>query len=168
MERSRKVVFVSHCLLNQNVYPIYKERYPGAVKELLQILAESDIGIVQMPCPQIDFFSEIERERKPKSFYDTKGYRKYCRKIAKVILKQIENYLKSNYKVLGIIGVEFSPTCGVYQIENGNKISPGKGIFIEEFEEEMRKKKFQVPIVGVNLNNIYATIEKIRALLRYG
>jgi predicted secreted protein len=168
MERSRRVIFVSHCILNQNVKASGKEKYPGAVKGLLQMLAEADVGIVQLPCPHVDFFDEIEREPKPKSFYDNPKYRAYCRKIAKVVLKQVENYIKSGYKVLGILGVEFSPSCAVYQIENGNRISPGKGIFIQELEEEMRKKKFQVPIVGVNLNNIYATLEKIQALLKYG
>lgn len=168
MERSKKVVFVSHCILNQNVKPEGKEKYAGAVKEIFQLLSESDVGIVQVPCPSVEFFSVINRERKPKSYYDTPKYRAYCKKLAKIVLKQIENYMRSGYRVLGILGVEFSPTCAVYQIENGNRISPGKGIFIEEIENEMRKKNFQVPIVGVNLNNIYATIEKLQALLKYG
>ncbi len=166
MEGEKKVVFVSHCLLNQNVAPVNK-RYPNSVGEILQMLASANVGIVQLPCPHADFFSEIERERKPKKFYDTKEYRNHCRRIAKIVLRQIENYTKSGYKVLGILGVEFSPTCAVHQVENGNRVTPGKGVLIEEFEEEMRKKKFQVPIVGVNLNNIYATIEKIQALLKY-
>lgn len=168
MERSKKVVFVSHCILNQNVKPEGKEKYPGAVKEILHMLSESDVGIVQMPCPSVEFFSELDRERKPKSYYDTPKYRTYCKKLAKVIIKQIENYIRSGYRVLGILGVELSPICAVYQIENGNRISPGKGIFIEEIENEMRKKNFQVPILGVNFNNIYATIEKLHALLKYG
>jgi predicted secreted protein len=168
MERGRKIVFVSHCILNQNTKPLGKERYPGVVKEILQIFSEADVGIVQLPCPHLEFFNEIERKPKPKSFYEDKGYRTYCKRLAKTILKQVENYLKSGYRVLRIIGIEFSPSCAVYQIENGNRVVPGKGILIEEIENEMRKKKFQVPIVGLNLNNLYATIEKIQALLKFG
>ncbi len=168
MERSKKVIFVSHCILNQNAAPLGSEKYPGAVKEVLHMLSEADVGIVQLPCPSLEFFSGIDREKKPKSFYDTPKYRSYCKKLAKIVIKQIEKYLKSGYRVLGILGVEFSPTCAVYQIENGSKISPGKGILIEEIENEMKKKNFQVPIVGVNFNNIYATIEKLHALLKYG
>ena len=168
MERSKRIIFLCHCILNQNVKPLGKEKYPGAAKEVLQMLSEADVGIVQLPCPSVESFSEIERERKPKSFYDTPKYRNYCKKLAKVIIKQIENYMKAGYRVIGILGVELSPNCAVYQIENGNKISPGKGILIEEIENEMRKKNFQVPIIGINFNNIYATIEKLQALLKYG
>jgi len=168
MERSRKVLFVSHCILNQNVKPKGKEVYPGSVEEILNFLSEADVGIVQIPCPSVEFFSDFERERKSKEYYDTPKYRAHCKKLAKIIIKQIENYIRSGYRVLGILGVELSPTCAVYQIENGNRISPGKGVLIEEIENEMRKKNFQVPIIGLNYNNIYATLEKLQTLIKYG
>ncbi|NOZ81941.1 MAG: DUF523 domain-containing protein [Candidatus Micrarchaeota archaeon] len=167
MEKDKKVIFVSHCLLNQNVKASGREIPDSAVRELLGLFAEAGVGIVQIPCPQVEFGAGIQRKPASKSSYDTEKYRSQCRKLSKMILKQIESYLKANYKVLAILGVEFSPSCAVYQIENGNRSVPGKGIFIEEFENEMRKKKFQIPIIGVNPNNMYSTIEKIQTLLRF-
>ncbi len=167
MEVSKKIIFVPHCILNINVNPEYKEHYSSAIKELIDLLTEAGIGIVQMPCPEVEFMGTIKRERQPKSFYTQKKYRDFCKKIAKIIIKQIESYIKEGYKVVGILGVELSPSCAVHQVSYGNKISPGKGVLIEEIENEMKKKTFQVPIVGVNLNNIYATIEKIHALIKY-
>ncbi|MEM5784488.1 MAG: 2-thiouracil desulfurase family protein [Candidatus Aenigmatarchaeota archaeon] len=167
MERSKKVLFISHCLLNQNTRPIGAEKSPGMIKDIIQLISESDVGVIQMPCPQVEFNGGLSRKLKDKSAYDTKTYRTACKNLAKQILEQIEKYLEKGYNVLGIIGVELSSSCAVYQITNGSKIVPGKGIFIEEIENEMKKKKFQVPIIGVNLNNIYSSLEKIQALLKY-
>jgi len=169
MERSKKIIFISHCIFNQNAKAVGKEKSSGSIRELVDILSESDVGVVQLPCPQISFNggNGIGRPPSTKDSYDKKAYRTHCRKLAKDILIHIEKYLRANYNVLGILGVEFSPTCAVYQLENGKKIGPGKGIFTEELENEMRKKNFQVPIVGANLNSLFATIEKVQALLRY-
>jgi len=167
MERSKKVIFVSHCLLNQNARPIRGEKYPGSVKDLLEIFAEAGIGIVQLPCPQLEFNGGLDRKLKSKNAYDTKGYRNFCHKVSSKLIKQVENYIKEDYKVIGILGVEFSSTCGVHQVKDGRRNVPGKGILIEELEAEMEKKNFQVPVVGVNLNNIFNSIERVRSLLKF-
>ncbi len=167
MERSKKIIFVSHCILNQNAKALGKEKSGGAIKELVELLTQSGIGIIQLPCPQVEFNDGLGRKPKTKSSYDNKEYRAYCRKLSKEILAQIEKYLRADYSVLGMVGVEFSPTCAVHQLENGTRSAPGKGIFIEEFEDEMRKKNFQIPIFGANLNNIFVTTEKLQNLLKY-
>lgn len=168
MKRNKKVIFVSHCLLNQNVRPLGTEKYPGNIKGLLELLAEAGIGIVQLPCPQLEFNGGgLTRRVKNKDVYDTKGYRKYCQKTSHNLLKQIEKYLKEDYNVIGILGVEFSSTCGVHQVENGRKKSPGKGILIEELENAMQKKNFQVPIIGINMNNMFSSMEKVQSLLKF-
>jgi len=167
MERSKKIVFVSHCLLNQNTRPLGGEKYAGIVKELLELFAESGVGIVQIPCPQIEFNEGLNRKSKSKESYDTNGFRLKCQKLSSGIIEKIEVYLRKGYSVLGILGVELSSTCGVYQIQNGRRSVPGKGIFIEELEKEMQKKNFQVPIIGVNLNNIFSSLEKVQSLLKF-
>ena len=167
MERSKKLIFVSHCLLNQNARPLGGERYPGAVKDLLELFAEAGIGIVQLPCPQLEFNEGLNRKGKSKDSYDTNGFRVKCQKLSINIIERIENYLRKNYSVLGILGVELTSTCGVHQIQNGRRSVPGKGIFIEELEMEMQKKNFQIPIIGVNLNNIFSSMEKVQSLLKF-
>ncbi|MEM5804703.1 MAG: 2-thiouracil desulfurase family protein [Candidatus Aenigmatarchaeota archaeon] len=164
--RSKKVVFVSHCILNQNARAMGLEKAAGAVRELVELLSEAGVGIVQIPCPQMEFGNgALGRKASDKDGLDTKKYRDSCRKIAVMTLKQIETYLAKNYSVVGVLGVEFSPSCGVHQISNGSRNVPGKGIFFEEFESEMRKKRFQVPVIGVNLNNMFSTVEKLQSLL---
>jgi|YNPNPStandDraft_1061719.scaffolds.fasta_scaffold95938_2 predicted secreted protein len=168
MEKSRKVIFISHCILNQNVRPEGAERAPGVIKDILQLISEYDIGIVQIPCPQIEAGNKLDRKQRDKASYDTKSYRALCRETAKKILDLVDVYLKEGYSVVGIIGVEHSPICAVYQIKQGTRAVPGKGIFIEEVEAEMKKRRFQVPIVGVSISNVFGALEKLRTLLKYG
>jgi predicted secreted protein len=167
MKRSKKLVFVSHCLLNQNAMAVGKESYAGSVKDLLELFAEAGIGIVQLECPQIEFNSGLDRKPATKYSYENNGFRENCKKMSSKLLEKIELYLKNDYKVIGILGVEFSHTCGVHQIQNGSRRTPGKGVFMEELEAEMQKKNFQIPVIGINLNNIYSSIDKIQSLLKF-
>jgi predicted secreted protein len=161
----KKVIFVPHCILNQNVRAVGKEKSSGTIKEVVNFLTEAEIGIVQLPCPETEFDGGLNRSFKTKESY-AEPYRKHCREISLEILKTIEKYLDEDYKVLGILGIEFSPTCGVYRIENERKTVPGKGILIEEIEKEMQKKNFQIPIIAVNLNNVFSTLEKLSLLFK--
>ena len=49
--RSRRVVFLAHCLLNQNAISDGTAVYPAAFRELVQFFLEHQVGIVQLPCP---------------------------------------------------------------------------------------------------------------------
>ena len=51
--RSRKVVFVAHCLLNQNAISDQTAVYPAAFRDVVDFFLERDVGIVQMPCPEL-------------------------------------------------------------------------------------------------------------------
>lgn len=161
----KRVVFVPHCILNQNVRAVGKEKSDGTIKEIVNFFAEAEVGIIQLPCPEVEFDGGLDRQLKAKENYNT-VYRECCREISLKILKEVRKYLEKEYKVIGILGIEFSPTCGVYRIENGKRIVPGKGILIEELEKEMQKENFQVPIIAVNLNNIFSSLEKLSLLLK--
>jgi predicted secreted protein len=144
----RKIVFVPHCILNQSI----RERQSDSVKEIVKMFAESDVGIIQLPCP--------------KAGATAKSYRQCCRRISAKTLCDVKDYLSRDCKVLGILGVEQSSTCGVYRIESGKKTVPGKGVFIEELEKGMQKENFQVPIISVNTSNVFSTLEKLSVMIK--
>ena len=162
----KRVVFASHCLLNQAIRPAEAGRYPLVTKELLELFSQHEIGLIQLPCPQMEA-NGFNKKVVTKEALDTKNYRSYCQKLATSLLIQVEKYLKEDYSVVGILGVEFSASCGVHQIENGRKNTPGKGILVEEIEKQMQKKNFQVPIIGINLNNVYSSVEKLQSLIKF-
>ena len=45
-KRSKKVVFIAHCLLNQNSISDGTAVYPAAFKEVIDFFLNSDVGIV--------------------------------------------------------------------------------------------------------------------------
>lgn len=51
--RSKKVIFIAHCILNQNSISDGTAVFPAAFKDVIKILLDADIGIVQMPCPEL-------------------------------------------------------------------------------------------------------------------
>lgn len=137
--RSKKLVLVSHCILNQNSVVEPLDRAKGAfsfVKELI----DSGIGIIQLPCPE---FRHLGITRKPmeKWEYNTAEYRLLCRKLFLPILEDLFIYLKNGYEFCGIIGINQSPTCSI----TGNR-----GILMEEVfdmlkAQEIEPKYLEVP-----------------------
>ena len=51
-ERSRRVVLVAHCLLNENTRYAGGAARPGAVAEVVNELIAAGYGIHQLPCPE--------------------------------------------------------------------------------------------------------------------
>ena len=52
-KRSKKVIFVAHCVLNQNAISDGTALYPSAHTDIIQKLLKSQVGIVQLPCPEL-------------------------------------------------------------------------------------------------------------------
>ena len=51
--RSKRIIFIAHCMLNQNSISDGTADFPSLNKEILNFLIEKDIGIIQMPCPEL-------------------------------------------------------------------------------------------------------------------
>src|SRR5512134_1840085 len=50
--RNRRVVFLAHCLLNENTRYLGGACRAGCVKELLAQCIDLGLGVVQLPCPE--------------------------------------------------------------------------------------------------------------------
>lgn len=112
--------------------------------------------------------------------YDNPFYHKLCRKILKPIIEQIEDYIKNDYKIAAIIGVEKSPSCGVKlscsaadwggslsdlgQKENCKFINEN-GIFIKIIKEELEKRGIKIPLYGIDEENIKESIKNLKKFL---
>lgn len=140
MLRKRKIIYIAHCVLNQNAVIRNWERAQGAFNNILGVLLEQNISIVQLPCPELTFLGE-NRQPKTKEEYDTFEYRNICRQLAKRIVNQMKEYTNNNYQIIGLLGIGGSPSCD----------SLGKkGIFIEELfalmgNENIYLDSFDIP-----------------------
>ena len=51
--RSDKVVFLSHCMLNQNARIVRAADFPAMFEPLIDYLQKKQVGLIQMPCPEL-------------------------------------------------------------------------------------------------------------------
>ncbi len=150
MERSKKIIFATHCLLNQNARAQTVAKCPGAVKEFLAFCLVNNYGIVPIDCPQL-MFEPLRRKPQTKEYYDNLITRKVSREVAQKVIKQIKLYQKNKYRIEGVYGVEGSPTCGAVRThirnQQGKPISvKAPGIFFEELEKALRRQRLKVKI----------------------
>ena len=146
--RSMKVVFVPHCALNQNSRLAKCAEVPASVTGLLHGLMEREIGVVQLPCPELIVIGLDREHVQIRSALDSRPARRWLRRLARQVTYQIDQYRKCGVRVLGVLGKNGSPACGVemtWKAEYG----PGSGSFIEELQAELSDRGLDVPVVGM-------------------
>lgn len=128
-ERSRRVVLVSHCLLNENTRYAGGATRPGAVVEIVDELIAGGYGIHQLPCPERRAWGGVLK-RHSLLLYDSKGGPLYAvrgvllgaftwwtkviyRRLASRVARDVGDYRRAGSTVAGIVGIGASPSCGV-------------------------------------------------------
>lgn len=139
MERSKKIVLVSHCILNQNTVVNPLARANGAYVDIVTELMKNGIGIHQMPCPEYRYLG-LKREPMTKEQFDTEAFRSLNKSISKDTVNVVKEYINNGYDVIGIIGINESPTCSI----NGEK-----GILMEELLHELEKEEIKLKLIDV-------------------
>jgi predicted secreted protein len=154
--RSRKVVVLAHCVLNQNSRVAGLAYYPGAVEEIVNFLIKHDVGMVQMPCPEV-MYDGLSRKTRTKEQYETPRFRSLCRRIARSIARLIQEYMRNGFRVLAVLGVEGSPSCGV---------EAPVGIFVEELKKELKKREITVPFHELNLKATAIDVRWLKNIIK--
>ena len=146
--RSMKVLLVPHCVLNQNARVAGAAEHPAAMRELMLGLMDRKVGIIQMPCPELLILG-LNRGSIPIRFeLDKQEGRAQCRLLARQLVDQIKHYRNCGVKVLGILGKNGSPACGVEETWSDGVV-PGEGVFIKEFLAELREQNIAIEITGI-------------------
>ncbi|MBU3144348.1 CD3072 family TudS-related putative desulfidase [Clostridium sp. CF012] len=133
MLRDKKLILLSHCILNQNSVVLPLARSKGGFL-IAKSLLDQGIGIIQLPCPEFKFLGP---QRKPmnKEEYDSPEYRTLCRELFTLILEDIKKYLTQGYSLVGILGINKSPTCS---------ITGKRGIFMEEIFSILKEQAINI------------------------
>ena len=130
-----RAVLVCHCLLD----PLTRAQGTKKVsRDIISVLIQEDVGIIQLPCPEITYGLPVDRPPKNKGYYDTPEYREHCRSIARDIIDTVVS-LDRFFTVFGLISVGGSPSCGFQRTHIKGEHVSEPGIFMEEcvslFEE---------------------------------
>jgi predicted secreted protein len=153
--RSRKIVVVVHCILNQNSRVFGLAHYPAMIDEIIRIFQKHHVGVIQMACPEFTY-AGVTREARTKEEYDAPEFRQHCKKIANSVASQVQEYLQNDFEILLVIGVAGSPSCAT---------SDPKGILIEELEQQMRKINVDVPMLEISHRTIPDSIRHLEKIL---
>ena len=172
--RSKKIVFVSSCLLNTNNKVKGLARYPGMCKEVFDTLHKYGLGINQMHCPETLYLG-VQRWWATKNLYDNVGFRSFCRELAKQVVDYIQSYEQVGYKTVAILSCDGSPTCGVTltswddnwggppaDLDYNKALVEGSGVYIEELKKEIESRGLKKPpFYGLALDDESADMDKI-------
>ena len=150
--RSRRCVFVSHCLLAQGIMAQGIVRnYPAVVRPVVQFCLDNDINILQMPCPErLCPAGGLIREPHGKQWYEANGLRTTARTIAEGQVSYMQTLEEQGFEILAVIGVDFSPACAVSYLNRGPVIYRDEGIYVEELRKCLKDRNMNLHFVGVN------------------
>jgi hypothetical protein len=129
-ERSKRVIFVSHCLLNENTRYLGGAYRRGCVDEFVDGFQRQGLGLYQMPCPEQRAWGGVLK-RAILPMYCSRGTLRYrfravllplflaytrwrYSRLAAMVARDIEDYARSGCEVVGVVGVDGSPSCGVW------------------------------------------------------
>jgi predicted secreted protein len=144
--RGGRFVAVIDCIINQNARDSGAARFPAMNFELLQLCHEHEVGVLQMPCPEIaalGFKRSRERGQTIRDALDTVAGRQRCAEIASDVVNRIEAYLAQGYVLLAILGGNpRSPGCAVLEQNDGLHID--SGVFMKELQAELRTRSLEV------------------------
>lgn len=167
MNRGKKIVILSHCIINQNsvVKPYAKNG-----KDFLPFITwclSNNIGIIQLPCPETGILG-LRRWGHVKDQFENSNFLNSSIKYLEPFIDIIQDYLKEEYQILGIFGIKGSPSCGISKtcradwcgeassyesindISSRVKMVDEKGIFMEKFEELLKQKNISIPFIDID------------------
>ncbi len=180
------IIFVSHCVLNiASKVVMYNETEMAAEEDLRRRFVSKAVSqgvqLVQLPCPEFIMYGSRRWGHVSEQF-DTPFFRSQCRKLLEDYMLQIKEYLSNDrFRILGIVGIDGSPSCGVdytcYGTWGGNlsdrddlgdciatsRLGTGKGILMDEFSKLLKEQGVEVPMVGLfaeEPQKIMALLEK--------
>lgn len=153
--RGRRVLFLAHCFLNTNPRFPGGSAYRGSTEPLIRFLVDNGVGIVQMPCPE---FRCLGLEKEFYGLLPEDELRADFRKLAEQVAEEIEAYSNHDYEVVGILGMNPSPSCGVEVTKGKGTMlghdrdvseKEGSGVFIEELRQCLKERNLtQIPLFG--------------------
>jgi len=156
--RSKSVIFLPFCTLCQASKARGLARtYSAQLEPLLDLLAEENINIVQLPCPEM-LFEGIDREPRDISYYENREFKQSCRRLAEQQAVIINQFKDAGYNIIALVGVERSPSCSLRNVKRKGKIIRGKGIFMDYLVEECPSG---VPLISLDYRAQNAAIYMI-------
>jgi len=150
--RSRRVVAVIECILNQNARDPGAATFPAMSQAVVRLCAAHQVGIVQIPCPEMAYLGLQRRRPKGASIreaLDTPGGHECCARLAEQLADRLLDYVANGYRVLAVLGGNAqSPGCAVVAGSAG-RLAPASGILMQALEGAFAERRLVIPFRGI-------------------
>jgi hypothetical protein len=159
---------------------------------VIEHIMDQGVGMVQMPCPEQQEWGGVLKTRML-ALYGRRArafpgvvkalvpvgllyVRRAYRVMARMLAAQIDDYVSSGFTVVGIVGIDGSPTCGVRTTvditgfvddmlhADYEMLTPGdqnawvrkharngQGLFVQELERALQARHLRVPLLAHDL-----------------
>ena len=179
MKRGKKIIFLAHCILNANSKVGGLASYPAGVRELTDFLADHNVGIIQLPCLETEVlglqrWGHVKEQLSHPSFLDC------CARLLAPFVRQAAMYKEQGHTLLGSVGVDGSPSCGVNKTcrskqwggdfldpkETWNKVDAMKwaaepGVFMETFQKKLLEKSVDLEFFALDETEVDTSLPRL-------
>lgn len=171
-------MFVAHCILNQNSISDGTASFPGSNEAIVRALLDAKVGIVQMPCPELNCLGldrgDPEGAKRPLLDENSRircalkktDAQRTIQTLVNQIIFQMEEYRKNHFSILGVIGINRSPSCGVETTSSGGSEVAGRGVYFEELQREIERNGWKIPVIGTKDSEPELSAAALRRMLQ--
>ncbi len=175
--RSKRVVIVAHCLLNQNAISDGTADFASQFQEIIEMLMKHQVGIIQLPCPELLCLGLergdrnggkrplLEENSRIRDLLVSEASMSILRQKAEEIARQVADYQEHGFEVLGLIGVDRSPSCGVETTSRGRREEPGRGVFVEILHERLSEGGIALRMIGTKTSQKELSVDRVQKFL---
>lgn len=153
--RSKEIIVIAHCCLNQNTVVPGWDRARGAYPFIKQLI-QRGYGILQLPCPETLALG-IDRPPMDYDEYNTPEHRSLCEKLCDIPVQMVKHHHDAGDRLIGIIGIRYSPNCA---------LSDQRGVFMKILLERLEETKPSLPLIEVPVEYIESKPEAQAAFMQ--
>ena len=152
--RSGRFVLLVECLLNQNARDQGAAEHPAATPGLVNMLLDANVGIAQIPCPEMTCLG-FERRRQVgqsiRSALQDTAAQACCERLAVETANRVEDYRRNGFEMLAVLGGNAeSPACAVHTSDGrDDSLDNSSGIFMLALARQLTRRGIQAPIHGM-------------------
>ncbi|MBK1678989.1 hypothetical protein CKO20_01160 [Rhodocyclus tenuis] len=164
--RSGRLFAVIHCVLDQNVRDHGAASFPAANWAFLDLCREHRVGMLQMPCPEVQCLGISRARPAGQSLRDalaSPAGRAACRRLAGETAALMAVHVAHGHRLLAVIGGNMqSPGCAVHAEASG--LGESSGVFMLELVDELLRRELAVPFMPLRDADPQLLAEDVRRI----
>jgi predicted secreted protein len=132
---------------------------------------------VQLPCPELNCLGldrgdpagasrpVIEENTRIRSAMAQAAPARVLAGLVEQVCFQVAQYQRNGFEILGVLGINRSPSCGVETTSARNEEVAGRGLFMEAVAEALAQRGLSLPMLGIKASRPEEALARVEELL---